>query len=142
MYKISKEFSFDAAHMLDGHCGKCNNVHGHTYRIRISFFNDKVIDNDKSDQGMVLDFYKVKELMSNIINNLDHSFIYNYTNTNEKVIGELLQSMGRKTYKIDFRSTCENLSKHIYQLIKTKIDLKTSVEVWETPTSSCLYEGE
>ena len=30
MLKIAKEFSFDIAHMLDGHDGKCRNLHGHT----------------------------------------------------------------------------------------------------------------
>ena len=33
MFKIAKEFQFDACHMLDGHKGKCHNLHGHTYRL-------------------------------------------------------------------------------------------------------------
>ncbi len=35
MFKIAKEFSFDMAHMLDGHDGKCQNLHGHTYKLQV-----------------------------------------------------------------------------------------------------------
>ena len=35
MFKIAKEFNFDMAHMLDGHDGKCKNLHGHTYKLQV-----------------------------------------------------------------------------------------------------------
>ena len=35
MFKVSKEFSFDMAHLLDGHDGKCQNLHGHTYKLQV-----------------------------------------------------------------------------------------------------------
>lgn len=35
MFKTAKEFTFDMAHMLDGHDGKCQNLHGHTYILQV-----------------------------------------------------------------------------------------------------------
>ena len=40
MFKISKEFSFDMAHLLDGHDGKCQNLHGHTYKLQVEISGD------------------------------------------------------------------------------------------------------
>lgn len=40
MFRVSKEFSFDMAHILDGHDGKCRNLHGHTYKLQVEVSGD------------------------------------------------------------------------------------------------------
>ena len=53
MFKIAKEFSFDMAHMLDGHDGKCKNLHGHTYKLQVEVSGKLVAEGAK--RGMVVD---------------------------------------------------------------------------------------
>lgn len=137
-YLLSKEFKFDAAHMLEGHCGKCKNLHGHTYTVVVSFKKSKLNSNGSS-KDMVVDFYNVKEFVNPIIDSLDHSFIYNCENDIENKIGMFVESFGLKTYKINFRSTCENLSAHFYSLLKPKFSSLYNVKVFETVGSSCEY---
>lgn len=40
--KITKIFTFDSSHMLDGHDGKCQNLHGHTYKLEITVSDDPI----------------------------------------------------------------------------------------------------
>ena len=68
---VVKEFTFDAAHKLPGHPGKCKNLHGHTYRLQVGVKGP--ID---PEAGMVVDFATVKEIVeSTIVNALDHSYL-------------------------------------------------------------------
>ena len=54
--EICREFSFDAAHLLPHHSGKCSKLHGHTYRIRFYVAGPVKRIEGSSDEGMVLDF--------------------------------------------------------------------------------------
>ena len=56
--KITKIFTFDSSHMLDGHDGKCQNLHGHTYRLEVEV-SGSLIQGGAKD-GMVADFADVK----------------------------------------------------------------------------------
>lgn len=68
---VVKEFTFDAAHKLPSHLGKCKNLHGHTYRLQVGVKGP--ID---PETGMVVDFATVKEIVgSTIVNALDHGYL-------------------------------------------------------------------
>lgn len=139
MFRLSKEFTFDAAHMLDGHCGKCNNLHGHTYRLKVYVFSNNLLE-DKSSEGMVIDFKDLKNIVKSIVDDLDHSFIYNTTNKFESDIANLLINENKKVFAINNRSTCENLSKFLYEYLEPKFEgYKLAIKLYETPTSSCYY---
>lgn len=73
---ICKEFTFDAAHYLPNHNGKCRNLHGHTYKVLIYVRGEvKDIDGD-SDEGMVVDFGVVKEVYKRRIEAVcDHQYL-------------------------------------------------------------------
>ena len=53
MFKIAKEFSFDMAHLIDGHDGKCQNLHGHTYKLQVEVAGDLFAEGAKA--AMVMD---------------------------------------------------------------------------------------
>ena len=61
MLKIAKEFSFDIAHMLDGHDGKCKNLHGHTYRLQVEVGGPLHASGPKA--GMVMDYADLKDIV-------------------------------------------------------------------------------
>ena len=82
MFKISKEFSFDMAHLLDGHDGKCQNLHGHTYKLQVEISGDLYESGAK--KAMVIDFSDLKSIVKKVIlDPMDHAFIYDQTNERE-----------------------------------------------------------
>ena len=106
MFKIAKEFQFDACHMLDGHNGKCHNLHGHTYRLLVEISNELITSGSSAD--MVMDYADIKSVVKQqIIDQLDHAYLYNQNNANESQIAELLQQMQRKIFAFHCRTTAE-----------------------------------
>ena len=59
--KIAKEFRWEMGHRLKFHKGKCINLHGHSYKMMVEFTGD--VD----ENGMVLDYYDVKEIISPLV---------------------------------------------------------------------------
>jgi len=118
--KVTKSFTFDAAHFLPNHKGKCASMHGHTYRLEVTVVreNGKLM-NEGSDEGMVVDFYDLKAIVTTeVIDKMDH-----------KVLNEVLP----------FRTTAENMAAHIFGVLTDKLQssgvIVEKIKLWETPDS-------
>jgi 6-pyruvoyltetrahydropterin/6-carboxytetrahydropterin synthase len=73
MISICKVFTFEAAHFLPFHEGKCKNPHGHSYKLEIEVSGTPK-KGEVPDKGMIIDFGKLKEIVNDlIIDHLDHS---------------------------------------------------------------------
>ena len=72
--KVTKRFTFEASHNLINYKGKCANLHGHSYKLEVTFVRSFGLDN----QGMVLDFNKVNEIVEPIINRYDHAYLNDF----------------------------------------------------------------
>jgi 6-pyruvoyltetrahydropterin/6-carboxytetrahydropterin synthase len=70
MFEVSAEQTFAAGHALRGYQGKCENVHGHNYRVRVTLAGEQL-----NSIGLLVDFVDMKRLMKEIIEYLDHKFI-------------------------------------------------------------------
>ncbi|WP_334323317.1 6-carboxytetrahydropterin synthase QueD [Gilliamella apicola] len=137
MFKIAKEFQFDACHMLDGHNKKCHNLHGHTYRLLVEIKGD-LIDNGSS-ADMVMDYADLKAIVKqHIVDPLDHAYLYNQNNPNECRIASLLKEMNRKIFAFPCRTTAESMSKFIFDCLSQYLPI-SMIKLWETPTSYCEY---
>ena len=65
---IIKEFDFDAAHYLPAYNGKCEHLHGHTYKLVVK------VEGTPDHEGMVIDFIKLKNLVKQeVLSKLDHA---------------------------------------------------------------------
>lgn len=138
MYKIAKEFQFDACHMLDGHNKKCHNLHGHTYRLLVEISGELI--QSGSSAGMVMDYADIKSIVKqHIIDPLDHAYLYNQNNPNECKIAALLQEMTRKVFAFPCRTTAEGMSKYIFDILSEYLPV-SMITLWETATSYCKYE--
>lgn len=139
MFKISKEFSFDMAHLLDGHDGKCQNLHGHTYKLQVEIQGD--LHQSGAKKSMVVDFSDLKSMVKKaILDPMDHAFIYDETSERERKIAQLLQELDSKTFGVPFRTTAEELARFIFKRLKEEEKLAVSaIRLWETPTSFCEY---
>lgn len=137
MFKVSKEFSFDMAHILDGHDGKCQNLHGHTYKLQVEVSGDLVAEGAK--KGMVVDFTDVKRIVKEaILDPMDHAFIYDTTSERECKIASLLNELNSKTFGIPVRTTAEEMARFMFNRLKDQLPI-SAIRLWETPTSFCEY---
>ncbi len=64
---ITREFTFEACHSLPHHRGKCLRPHGHSYRLQISLRGPISETVGQSDEGMVMDFDDLKQIVNNTI---------------------------------------------------------------------------
>jgi len=148
--KITKEFSWDMAHRLDGHNGLCNNVHGHTYKLLVTIArsNGGLILFDKSNEGMVTDFKILKKIVNNVIvEPFDHAFVYNKDDKDSEAIAKVLQGqIKQKIFAFPFRTTAENMAKYIYDELNKHFAIGEhnlvckKIILYETPTSYAEYE--
>ncbi|URA09692.1 6-carboxytetrahydropterin synthase QueD [Thermospira aquatica] len=71
IYRLIKEFTFDAAHNLINYNGKCEHLHGHTYKLQVTVEGPK-----DETTGMVCDFAELKQIVHEyIIQKLDHAYL-------------------------------------------------------------------
>jgi len=143
---ITKEIGIDMGHRVPNHKSKCRNLHGHHYTIEVGV-DDKVITaRGLSDEGMVIDYGDLKQIMiEEIDNKLDHGFLmYNEDELANYFDEELLEKMKMKIIFINVIPTAENIARYLFDLIKArllKVGIKIKhVKVWETPTSAATYE--
>lgn len=129
---VTKEITFDMAHRLSFHEGKCKNIHGHTYKLQATFEAD-VLKN-----GLVEDFYNINMLLKNLTDAVDHSImLYNGNEANMAFLS-ILKQYDMKIVETDYEPTAENIAKEIFEsLSKRNTDRCRVIKVrlYETPTS-------
>lgn len=144
---ITKEFTWDMAHMLAGHLGLCKNLHGHTYKMHVKVCSKE--DSVCERQDMVMDFKDLKEIIKEkIIDSFDHSFAY-WKGSGDPVeiqIADALTKNGRKVVPLNFRPTAEKMAIYFHGLLKEDLESKgfeiKNIKLWETPTSYAEYASE
>ncbi len=140
MYRICTEQSFDAAHFLWKYEGKCRNIHGHRWRVLVTIAAQELTA-EGSSRGMVADFGDIKRDLSEFIDPLDHSLIYETGSLRDETV-KVLKAEGFYLVELPFRTTAENFAKYFYDRLTEKGYAVDSVEVWETPNNSAVYTGE
>jgi 6-pyruvoyltetrahydropterin/6-carboxytetrahydropterin synthase len=117
--KIYKEFTFEAAHRLPnvppGH--KCARLHGHSFLVRL-FVAGPVGEHS----GWVMDFADISAAFRPVWEQLDHYYLNDI---------EGLEN-----------PTSENLARWIWERLKPTLPQLSEIEIRETCTSGCSYQGE
>lgn len=117
MYKIKVEGNFSSAHNLRGYKGKCEELHGHNWRV------EAVVSTETLDKaGMAMDFKALKKQLNACLEKLDHKYL------------------NRVPYFKKVNPTSENIAKYIYDTLKTNIKHTSAVTVWENDASRATYE--
>ena len=107
--RLTKEFSFEAAHSLEGYDGACREIHGHSYRLFVTIKGEPSTDECDPKQGMVMDFGLLKRIVGEqIISQFDHSFIVRRTEQGEQ-LRCLLDVIYSNIVMVDYQPTCENM---------------------------------
>ena len=121
MFEVMIERNFSSAHQLRGYRGKCENLHGHNYKIEIYARGREL-----NHIGLLVDFVELKEAADEVVNFLDHRNI----NELEPFVEELNPS-------------AENLARFILERVARRVgDDRVQIYkvcCYETPTSVATY---
>lgn len=122
MFEVSVDAAFAAAHRLRGYQGKCEELHGHNYRVRL------IVAGEQLDQiGLLQDFTLLKRVLRGIVDKLDHKYL------NELPPFDKMNP------------SAENLARFIHDEMAKQLAGQmgeaslASVTVWETDTASATY---
>ncbi len=78
--RLTKEFSFEAAHALDGYDGPCREIHGHSYRLFVTVKGRPSTAEGDPECGMVMDFGALKRIVNQeIVARFDHALVLRAT---------------------------------------------------------------
>jgi 6-pyruvoyltetrahydropterin/6-carboxytetrahydropterin synthase len=120
MYEIVVEGHFDCAHYLREYRGKCENIHGHRYTVRVRLKMMKL-----NEIGLAYDFTNLKGFLKEITGKFDH------TSLNEVPPFDKMNP------------SAENIARTIYAELRLKMAAEpvnlSAVEVWETPEQGAVY---
>lgn len=128
---IKKKYHFYAAHRNERLQGKCQNLHGHVYRLNV------FVQDSKKEDGTTILFNDIDNYLSTVIDTLDHSTIVH--KKDEKLM-KALEILGTKKYVIDVPSSCENLAEIIFNVLKNIGLPIVKLELMETESSTVIYE--
>ena len=125
MFEIFVEETFAAGHALRGYRGKCENPHGHNYRLRITLRGPQL-----DSTGLLCDFVHLKQVMHGVIEGVDHKFL------NDQAPFDTVNP------------SAENIAKYFYDEIAKQMRTDGNgaviwrVDVWETDTTRASYWPE
>jgi len=121
MFEVSVEETFAAGHALREYRGKCENPHGHNYRIQVILRGAEL-----NAIGLLVDFVEVKRLMQTVIDRLDHQYLNDVAPFDK------------------LNPSAENMAKYFYEEMSSGLSHASGVtvrqvQVWETDTTSATY---
>ena len=138
MYELKTESSFDAAHFLSDYNGKCENLHGHRWRV-VAYIQSQDLQVRGEEKDMIVDFAAFKGALRKLTQELDHMFIVE----EGSLAPETIECLERETFKlfiVPWRTTSENFAHYFFdKLVSLGFDV-SQVEVYETPLNCAIYK--
>ena len=120
MFEVSVEETFAAGHALRNYRGKCENVHGHNYRVQVTVEGEEL-----NSIGLLVDFAELKKLIRAIVGRLDHQFL------NDLAPFDAINP------------SAENMARYFYDEITGGLEIPgpriREVKIWETDITSATY---
>ena len=142
--RITKQFTFEMAHVLKDYDGPCRNVHGHSYELFVTLIGEPLQDESSPKYGMVMDYKDLKTIVKeNVINKFDHSLVLS-SRHNETSIKNL-KSEFEKLIVVDYQPTNENLIIDIANILKPLLPKNASLyklKLRETATAYSEWHSE
>ncbi|MDE7123412.1 MAG: 6-carboxytetrahydropterin synthase [Alistipes sp.] len=143
--RLTKEFSFEAAHALDGYDGPCREIHGHSYRLFVTVKGRPSACDDDPKCGMVMDFGVLKRIVADeIVSRLDHAFVLRRGAVSEALRGALAGRFSNVVL-VDYQPTCENMLEDFARRIAARLPQGVALHalrLHETATSYAEWMAE
>lgn len=136
---ITKRFTFDAAHKLEHHDGKCSQMHGHTYTLEITVEGVPLpVAPGFPKSGMIVDFGDLKQLVvDHLLSKIDHTVLndaFSYT-TAEVMAQEIFTMLEPAIAAITDIHCIPALPPTFEEILKVSAPILRRVRLWETPDS-------
>ena len=122
MYILEIEDDFAAAHRLRGYHGKCENLHGHNWRVRVG-----VRGAELPESGMLIDFGELKKIVKEVLATLDHRFL----NETGPFVAD--------------NPTSERIARYIYEEVAARLPAGVrmhQVVAWESEKARATYRED
>ncbi|HPP67323.1 MAG TPA: 6-carboxytetrahydropterin synthase QueD [bacterium] len=121
MFELTVSGYFSGAHRLRGYRGKCENLHGHNWKV------DVIVSGKPDELGMVIDFTVLKQCLEKVLSTLDHKYLNDIS------------------YFKKNNPSSENLAVYIFSkiqktLLKYRIEVK-KITVWENEKQCASYSN-
>lgn len=123
MYELTVEREFSSGHFLRNYRGRCENPHGHNYKVRIT-----LAGSDLDEAGLLLDFKLLKQVMRPVIDRIDHQML------NELEPFTIVNPSAENIARYFYEQTNQQLS----EMTKGRVRVKDCT-IWETDTTSATY---
>jgi 6-pyruvoyltetrahydropterin/6-carboxytetrahydropterin synthase len=123
MFEVTVEDTFAAGHYLRNYKGKCENPHGHNYKIRVTLAGTEL-----DSTGLLLDFKLLKQVLRPVIERIDH-----------RMLNEL------EPFTV-LNPSAENIARYFYDLTNQQLTAMTEgrvrvkdATIWETDSCTATY---
>jgi len=124
MFDVNIEHKFSAGHSLRNYHGRCENIHGHNWKVEVA-----VSGSELDSAGMLVDFIHLKKLLTGIVDRLDHQFLNDVPPFDA------------------INPSAENIARYVYEELTKGLDgandrapvQLSQVKVWETDDASAVY---
>ena len=122
MFEITVDETFAAGHALRGYKGKCENIHGHNYRVRVTLEGPELYS-----VGLLCDFVRLKQVIHGVIQALDHKFLNDFP-----------------PFDV-INPSAENIAKYFYEQASARMQQPPNgariscITIWETDTTAATY---
>lgn len=120
MFEVAVDFTFAAGHALRGYRGKCENVHGHNYKVQVTVQGERL-----NSTGLLVDFVELRAAVQRLAERWDHRFL------NDLAPFDKLNPSAENMAKV----LCEGIEEAVS---RDGVHVQ-SVTVWETETTSATY---
>jgi 6-pyruvoyltetrahydropterin/6-carboxytetrahydropterin synthase len=122
MFEVTVEEKFAAGHALRNYKGKCENVHGHNYRVQVTLEGERL-----NETGLLVDFVELKKVLNGIVDRMDHQFLNDVAPFDK------------------LNPSAENMARYIFDelaqgLAQTPAHV-AAVRLWETDSCSATYRA-
>ena len=123
MYRLTVKSGFSSAHRLRGYKGKCEELHGHNWKVEAALYAERL-----DGAGLAMDFHKFKNILKKVLQELDHKYLNDLS------------------YFKKVNPTSENLAEYIFGKMTKQINKGAcrlqEVTVWESDNSSATYSEQ
>ncbi len=123
MYEVTVERGFSSGHYLRNYKGKCENPHGHNYKVRLTLRGEKL-----DHAGLLLDFKDLKQVMRPVIERIDHQMLNELEPFTE--INPSAENLARFFY--------DETNKQLRDMTGGRVHVKDCT-IYETDTTTATY---
>jgi 6-pyruvoyltetrahydropterin/6-carboxytetrahydropterin synthase len=106
-------------HRLPLHDGLCKNVHGHSYEAHV------ILSGEPDASGMVMDYFDLKTIVQPLIDELDHCFLLDDSDT---VMDAFFAQHPMKIVRVPFPSTAENIARMLAERVAKNIPASAAID--------------